>query len=88
MAPSDPIPNSEVTALVHPCTKGISTSMYVKCVSAGGKECVDVLLFMLGRSCASCTYGISASLHVSRTLLDFYLEEPVTKVTGFLLSKI
>jgi len=36
MAPSDPIPNSEVTALVHPCTHGISTSMYVKRVSAEG----------------------------------------------------
>ena len=45
MAPPDPIPNSEVTVLVHPCTHGISKSLYVKRVSAGGKERVGVLLF-------------------------------------------
>ncbi len=46
MTPPESIAQSEVTALVNPCTHGISTSMYVKRVSAGGKECVDALLFM------------------------------------------
>ena len=46
MAPPESIANSEVTALVHPCTHGISTSMSDKRVSAEGKECVGALLFM------------------------------------------
>ena len=46
MAAPESIAKSEVTALVNPCTHGISTSMSDKRVSAGGKECVDVLLFM------------------------------------------
>ena len=36
----------DMTALVHPCTRGISTAVYVKRVSAGGSERVGVLLFM------------------------------------------
>ena len=32
--------------LVHPCTHGISNSLHVKRVSAGGKERVGVLFFM------------------------------------------
>ncbi len=46
MAAPESIANLEETALVHPCTHGISTSMSDKRVSAGDKECVDVLLFM------------------------------------------
>ena len=62
----------EVTVPVHPCTHGISISIYVNALASVVNSVWEFSLYVtiLAHLWA---HGINESLHVSRTLLDFSL---------------